>query len=129
MKKYQTYDQVEKTKAKASRFAADVLEDDDLADSLEDESPEDYAERKGIVITNSGQRRKDVANGNGSDDMTKSELQDCVDQALDILQGAYVPESDRETLAQAVGDAIAALEGDGDEDDDGDDTDDDDDGR
>jgi len=38
LKKYQTYDQVEKTKAKASRFAADVLQDDDLADSLEDES-------------------------------------------------------------------------------------------
>ena len=66
-----------------------------------------------------------MANGNGNDDMTKSELQDCVDQALDILQAAYVPESDRETLAQAMGDAIAALEGDLDEDDDGDDTDDD----
>jgi len=65
-----------------------------------------------------------VANGNGNDDMTKSELQDCVDQALDILQAAYVPEADRETLAQAVGDAIASLEGDlddGDGDDDGDD--------
>jgi hypothetical protein len=129
LKKYQTYDQVEQTKAKASRFAANVLEDDDLADDLEDESPEDYAERKGIVITDNPQRRKEVANGNGNgnDDMTKSELQDCVDQALDILQAAYVPESDRETLAQAVGDAIAALEGDLDEDDDGDDTDDDDD--
>ena len=65
-----------------------------------------------------------MANGNG-DDMTKSELQDAVDQALDILQAAYVPESDRETLAQAVGDCIAALEGDLDEDDDGDDADDD----
>ena len=129
MKKYQTYEQVEKTKAKASRFAADVLEDDDLADDIDDESPEDYAERKGIVITDNPSRRKEVANGNGSDDMTKGELQDCVDQALDILQAAYVPESDRETLAQAVGDAIAALEGDGDEDDDEDDTDDDDDGR
>jgi len=126
LKKYQTYDQVERTEAKASRFAADVLEDDDLADDIEDESPEDYAERKGIVITNSGLRRKDVANGNGSDDMTKGELQDCVDQALDILQAAYVPESDRETLAQVMGDAIAALEGDLDEDDNGDDADDDD---
>jgi hypothetical protein len=120
LKKYQTYDQVEKTKAKASRFAADVLQDDDLADSLEDESPESYAERKGITITDNPPRRNIVAN----DDMSKSELQDCVDQALDILQTAYIPEADRETLAQAVGDAIAALEGDLDEDDDGDDTDD-----
>ena len=114
------YYSILKTKAKASRFAADVLRDDDLADSLEDESPESYAERKGIVITDNPSRRNIVAN----DDMSKSELQDCVDQALDILQGAYVPESDRETLAQAVGDAIAALEGD--EDDDGDGADDDD---
>ena len=68
-------------------------------------------------------------NGANGNDLTTGELRDAVDQALDILQGAYVPESDRETLAQAVGDAIAALEGDGDEDDDGDDTDDDDDGR
>ena len=103
-----------------------MLDDETRASEIEDESPEDYAARKGIVITdNSGQRRKiNVANG---DDLTKSELQDCVDQALDILQGAYVPESDRETLAAAVGDAIAALEGDYDEDDD--DDDDGDDGR
>ena len=100
-----------------------MLDDETRASEIEDESPEDYAARKGIVITdNSGQRRKvNVANG---DDLTKSELQDAVDQALDILQGAYVPESDRETLAQACGDAISVLEGgDLDEDDDGDDTD------
>ena len=97
------------------------MQDDDLADSLEEESPESYASRKRIVITDNPSRRNIVAN----DDMSKSELQDSVDQALDILQAAYVPESDRETLAQAMGDAIAALEGDLDEDDDGDDTDDD----
>jgi len=122
LKKYQTYDEVEKTKAKASRFAADVLQDDDLADSLEDESPESYAERKRIVITDNPQPRRNIV---ANDDMSKSERHDSVDQALDILQAAYVPESDRETLAQAMGDAIAALEGDLDEDDDGDDADDD----
>jgi hypothetical protein len=66
-----------------------------------------------------------MANGNG---MTKDELQDCIDQALDVLQSAYVPEADRETLAHAVGDAIAVLEGDLDDDSsDSDDADDDDD--
>ena len=123
LKKYQTYDQVEATKAKAARFARDVLDDDDLADDLEDESPESYADRKRIVITNSPERRTiNVANGN--DDMTKADLQDCVDQATQILTHAYVPEASREDLAAAIGDALAALEGDlngDDEDDEGDD--------
>jgi hypothetical protein len=59
--------------------------------------------------------------------MTKDDMADCIDQALGILQAAYVPESDRETLAQAVGDAVAALECDGDDDGDGSDSDTDDD--
>jgi hypothetical protein len=55
--------------------------------------------------------------------MTKTDLEDAIDSALSILQAAYVPESDRETLAAAVGDAIDGLSGE----DSGDDTDDDDD--
>jgi hypothetical protein len=107
-----------------------VLQDPDKASDLEAESPESYAQRKKIsIIENPQQRRKvDMANGNGS--MTKDELLNCVDEALDVLQSAYVPEADRETLAQAVGDAIAALEGDLDDDSsDLDDADDDDDGQ
>jgi hypothetical protein len=115
LKKYQTLDQVESTKDKAVRFLRDVLHDDTRADEVEDEDPEDYAERKGIVITNPSQRRQTtVANG---DTMSKSELADCVDQATSILEAAYIPESDRETLAQAIGDALNALSGDYDDED------------
>ena len=123
LKKYQAYDQVEARKAKAVGFLRDVRQDDERADEVEADSPEDYAARKRITITNLSERRTtDVANGN---DMTKRELEDAIDQATQILQAAYVPEASREDLAAAIGDALAALEGDvGDEDEDDDDDDD-----
>jgi hypothetical protein len=61
-----------------------------------------------------------MANGD-----TKADLQDAIDQAVQILSDAYTPESSREDLAAAVGDALDALSGNGDDDDD--DVDDDDD--
>ena len=103
-----------------------MLEDDDLADSSEDEDVESYAKRKGLKISNSPKRRTTaVANGN---DVTKNELQDCVDQATQILEDAYQPETSREEAMAAIGDALDALSGDYDEDAD-DDSDDDDQSR
>jgi len=95
----------------------DVLGDDRASD-IEDQSPEDFADSRGVVITNNRGRSLAVANGNGSTGMTKADLEDSVDQALDILQAAYTPEASREELAAAVGDAIDALSGEdtGDED-------------
>jgi hypothetical protein len=115
-----TYDQVEARKEKAVRFLRDVVRDDDRADEVEDESVEDYADRKGLVIKNPQKRTTDMANGD-----TKADLQDAIDQATQILSDAYTPESSREDLAAAVGDALDALCGDGGDDDD--DVDDDDD--
>ena len=64
-----------------------------------------------------------MANGNG--DMTKADMQDCLDQVQDILPDAYTPEASREDLA-AIGDALDVLEGNAPEDDtDADDSDDD----
>ena len=47
-----TRDQLERRKAQAVRFARDVREDDELADEIEDESLEQYAERRHIKLTN-----------------------------------------------------------------------------
>ena len=73
-----------------------------------------------------------MANGNGNGGngaATKADLQDICDHVQQTLESAYTPESSREDLAAAVGDALAVLDpdtyGDGD-DDDGDDDDDDD---
>jgi hypothetical protein len=70
-----------------------------------------------------------VANGNGNDFvMTKDDMADCIDQATQILEDAYQPETSREEAMAAIGDALDALSGDYDADAD-DDSDDDDQGR
>ena len=48
-----TRKQLEARKAQAVRFARDVLDDDDKADDIEDESLEDYAEHRHIKLSNS----------------------------------------------------------------------------
>jgi hypothetical protein len=69
-----------------------------------------------------------MPNGTSGGVPTKADLQDMVDEALEVLETAYVPEADRGTLVDAVAQAIGALQGNtGDEDDTDDDTDEDDD--
>jgi hypothetical protein len=51
---------------------------------------------------------------------SKAELQDTIDSAVSVLSDAYAPESTREELATAVGQALDILNG---EDDDSDDDD------
>jgi hypothetical protein len=48
--------------------------------------------------------------------MTKGDLQDCIDEATQILEAAYVLDADRKALATVIGDALAALGGDMDDD-------------
>ena len=47
-----TRKQLESRKAQAVRFARDVLGDEDRAEEIEDESLEDYANRRHIQIQN-----------------------------------------------------------------------------
>lgn len=85
-------EQLEGRKEKAVRFVRDVLDDPDRADEIEDESLEDYAERRKIKIAEENPR--------GADAMpTKEELmqrikeledenddlQDQLDQVADIV--------------------------------------------
>jgi hypothetical protein len=94
LKKYRTLEQTETAQARAVRFAENVLEDSDLADELESLTPEEYADRKGIVITNQGEMK--VANGNG-DPRTKAELLDEIDDLqsqLDAINDILNPPSD-----------------------------------
>jgi hypothetical protein len=124
-----TLEQVEARQRKAANFARNVLEDDDLADSLEDEDPADYAERKHLKITNSGRRSAmansdNAGNGDGFSSWTKADCVDALAQVAQIASDAYTPEASREDLAGALGDILNALsddDGDEDEDDDEDD--------
>ena len=89
-----TRDQLEKRKARAVRFARDVREDDDLADAIEDESLEEYAQKRRIKLSNPNneggmympvptrseliQRIRDLKEEN-------RELQDRLDQISDLV--------------------------------------------
>ncbi len=63
-----------------------------------------------------------MANGNGNTSPTKADLQDQIDSAIETLEAAYVPESTREELVEAISSALDSLRGE-DEDDDQDDDD------
>jgi hypothetical protein len=56
---------------------------------------------------------------------SKGELQERIDSAIDLLDDAYAPETTREDLAQAVGQALDVLKGEDDDEDDDDSGDDD----
>jgi vacuolar-type H+-ATPase subunit I/STV1 len=53
-----TREQLEKRKEKAVRFARDVREDDELADQIENESLQEYAEHRHITLLNPTRRMK-----------------------------------------------------------------------
>jgi len=50
MKKVMTVEQAETSRNRGIRFVRDVLEDEDRADELEDESLDNWAARKGVEI-------------------------------------------------------------------------------
>ena len=105
-----TRDQVQSRKDQAVRFTRDVLDDPDRADEIEDESLEDYAERRKFTITNPNKRSTHMADGK-----TKAELEAQIDDL----------EAENQDLQDQL-DAIADIVGGGDQDDDDDGGDDDD---
>jgi hypothetical protein len=90
-------DQLASRKAQAVRFTRDVLGDVDRADEIEDESPEGYAERRGIEIVNPSRRRNAImANGKTKAELEaeiadlreeNDQLQDALDAIADIVGG------------------------------------------
>lgn len=125
MAKAITREQAGKKKAQAAAFMERIGEPD-RARAFEDMSIDEYAEHKGFQLSDPRIKRLRsphfMANATTT---TKSDLQDQIDQAIDVLDDAYAPESSREDLAEAIGSALDILRGeseDGDsEDDDGDD--------
>ena len=72
-----TRDQLQSRKERAVRFVNNVLEDPDRADEIEEESLEDYAERRNITLSNPGRNKSIMAISK-----TKTQLQ----SELDSLQ-------------------------------------------
>lgn len=57
-----TIEQVEAKQTKAVNFLRDVVGDDDKADEIEALSPEEYAERKKLTISNPKNRKSEIGN-------------------------------------------------------------------
>jgi hypothetical protein len=96
--------QLESRQDKAVRFTRDVLDDPDRADEIADEDLEEYAERRGIQITNPSRRRDAIMATTKSkaeleaeiDDLKdeNAELQDTLDAIADIVSPADEEEDD-----------------------------------
>jgi hypothetical protein len=113
-----TREQAERKKQQAAAFMERIGEDD-RADEFDEMSVDEYAEHRGLKIANP--RRK----ARKTNMATKSELQEMVDNVAAVLNEVYTPETTREDLAAAVGEALDILNGDDDSDADADETDDD----
>ena len=107
-----TREQLQSRKDKAVRFTENVLGDPERAAEIADESLDDYAARRRIVLTNSGVKK----GRNIMEVVTKRDLEDQIDEL----------EAENEALREQL-DAIAEIvapeeDGDKDEDDDDDDS-------
>jgi hypothetical protein len=83
-----TLSQLESRKAQAVRFTRDVLGNSDRADEIEDESPEDYANSRGIQIINPSKKRNAImAKGKTKAELEAeiADLQEENDQLQDAL--------------------------------------------
>ncbi len=100
MAKQKTYEQAESGQRKAVNFAANVLEDDDLADELESLSVEDYAERKGWEIKQNPEKGKTL--------MTSQQLKDELEALRDENERLL---EENEELSEKL-DAIGGIIGD-----------------
>jgi hypothetical protein len=98
--------QLQSRKDQASRFVRDVLGDPERADELEEESLEDYADRRKISIVNQRRSKQNMANGGTSrtkqdllDEIAdlkaeNQELQDALDSIADIASPEEEEEDD-----------------------------------
>jgi hypothetical protein len=115
-----TREQAEAMKAKAGDFL-ERIGDADRAEEFDAMSIDDYADHKGLTLSNpsrtSKRRQSAMARSSGP---SKADLENQLDEINDILSDAYDPESSREDMAAAIGQALDTLNGEGDEEDESD---------
>ena len=108
MAKSRTLDEIERMKAKAARFVENVLDDPGRADEIEDESPEEYAERKRIqILDNPHRRRTRPMPSNKELQERVRELEDENDELqdrLDDIAGLASGDEDEEDIDNGEGD-------------------------
>jgi hypothetical protein len=122
-----TREEAERKKEQAATFMERIGQSD-RAEEFDDMSVDEYAEHKGLRLSNPNPKRKRITVVMAT---KKADLQDQIDRAIEVLDDAYAPETTREDLASAIGSSLDILRGDDEEedtedsdDDDSDDTDD-----
>jgi hypothetical protein len=115
-----TREQAERKRTQAVAFLERIGQPDH-AQEFEDMSTNEYAEHRGLRLSNPERKRRNMA-ANRTSGPTKADLEAMIDSAIETLSDAYQPESTREDLAEAVGEALDRLRGE-DVDDDTDDDD------
>jgi len=104
-----TREKAERKRLQAAAFMERIGEPD-RAEEFRDMNTNDYAEHRGLQITNPTRRRRRTTMA-AVTTTSKSDLQDQIDRAIATLDDAYQPETTREDLAQAVGEALDILRG------------------
>ena len=94
MKKHMTLRQVETSKDRAARFVENVLGDSERASEISAESPEEYAERKGIQILSNIGRRNTMP--------SKRQLEEELDEANQYIEEL---ESKLDNIADLAGES------------------------
>lgn len=91
-----TREQLQSRKERAVQFTRDVRGDSELADEIEAQSLESYAQHRGIELLNPHKKRESMAT---TKEMQAEidDQQERVDEAIAILEGAYTPEASRRT--------------------------------
>lgn len=114
-----TRQKAEQKRQKAVDFLNRIGESE-KADEFATMSTQEYIDHKGLQVTNNPRRNCFMP-------QRKADLQDILDSVQDLLENVYTPESSREELAAAVGDARDQLTGEDEDADDANDNGDDDD--
>jgi hypothetical protein len=109
MAKPLTREQAARKKSQAAAFMERIGQPD-RAEEFSDMSVDEYAEHKGLRLSNPQRRFKQMPRAKQTGP-TKTDLQDLIDSAIEILDDAYEPESTREDLAVAIGSALETLRG------------------
>lgn len=120
-RKLLTRDQAETAKKRAASFMRNVLNDDDRAGEIGNESLDDWAEETGRSITNPKNRRQAMPKG-----PSKTELEDTLDQVGDMITDALDPALTREEVVEKLQEIDDMLNGDDEDDSNGGDSADDD---
>jgi hypothetical protein len=112
MKRTRTLDQVRTAQQRAVDFESNVLGDDERADEIEDESPEDYAADRGLIVINPSRHQR---KGRGNMPRTRARnttatptpddyqtMSDLLKEISETAGAALDPASSRRELVEAL---------------------------